>query len=133
MTDSDMVENRKRIETLKATPPAVIRHRRARTLAIARDACAVIALIAFGVALWANHQSSKVGTCVNNILGTRNGANSNQLQADIDKALADQKALEEIGSDPAKGFADYKAATSTYVHSLEAVAAYRIAHPLGTC
>lgn len=131
---TDEVQNRAAIEELKTSVPAVVvRTRRAQVLDAVRNICALVALIAIGVALYSNHRASSVGACVNQNLGIRNQPSSSDAQAHIDFA----NSLDRIFSaDPAtqkKLAPAFKAGIKTYADTLATDQAERNAYPLGQC
>lgn len=118
------------IQRLQTVPPTVRRRTWARWLS---PVTAAISAAAITVALLSNQHAGNVGECVNTNLATRNDPAAREVDAQIGKAQADLKALQQITVSPAAGLAAYTDSTRQYIVTLQAVKAERDAHPLGKC
>jgi hypothetical protein len=126
---------------LRSKLPAV---QRKKWLQIARDVCAVVALLAFIIAGVDNisvrheaHATKVQASCINSILADRNGTS----QADAEAHLNFAKAILALLTSPAAATAAEREAavqafvveTQSYVATLTADQQYRTDHPLGKC
>lgn len=131
---ADEAENRAVIEKLKAETPALaVRTRKSRILDLTRNICALIAIVAIGIALYANYRTSSVGTCVNDNLGTRNGPVAADTQAHLDFASLLSRIVSMTKEQQKAQAVQIKTQIRAYADTLKRDQAERTANPLGKC
>jgi hypothetical protein len=93
----------------------------------------VIVLVLFGLFTWSAIEQSKTGSCVNNILGDRNGLTSSQTAAESDFVDDLAAYFSAPQSQQAAIYAKFIKDLAVYKKTLNSNQAYRVAHPFGHC